>query len=408
MTSQDKTFSQYSASYGFYPQEEMLESRISGCKLKLGIPKERAPFETRVALIPEAVEMLVANGHQVLVEHGAGESATFTDQEYSDAGAQIKYSPKEVYTADIILKVAPPVEEELGMLETRKVVMSSLHWRGRPQQFFSQMMSNKITAFAFEKIQDNNGIYPVIRSMSEIAGNTAVLQAAEYLSSTKHGRGSILGGFSGIAPTSVVIIGAGTVGEYATYTALGMGAEVKVFDNSISRLRRIQGFQNQRIYTSLIQPRRLAAAVRNADVVIGALRPVEGRTPVVVSEEMVQGMMKGAVIIDVSIDHGGVFETSEPTDHHKPVFQKYNVTHYCVPNIPARVPRTASIALSNFFAPILMTISESGGVDEMLKKEPGLRNGVYLYKGILTDKNIAGKFHLTYQNIDLLIAAFQK
>ncbi|MGM0566455.1 MAG: alanine dehydrogenase [Bacteroidota bacterium] len=408
MGSQQGNYAQYSAAHGFYPQEEMLESRVSGCQLKIGVPRERAPYENRVVLIPEAVELLAASGHEVMVEQGAGDAASFSDKEYSEAGASVKYSADEVYAADIILKVAPPVEEELNFLESRKVIISSLHWRIRNKQFYNTLMAKKITAFAFEKIQDHRGIYPVIRSMSEIAGNTAILQAAEYLSSIKHGRGSILGGFSGIEPTSVVIIGAGTVGEYATYVALGMGAQVKVFDTSISRLRRLQELQNQRIHTSVIQPRSLAEAVKNADVVIGALRPVNGRTPVVVSEEMVQQMKNGAVIIDVSIDHGGVCETSEPTSHQKPVFQKYNVTHYCVPNIPAKVPRTASVALSNFFAPILLDISESGGVDEVLKKSTGLRNGVYIYKGIITDRNIAGKFKYNFQDIDLLIAAFQK
>lgn len=400
--------SDYASSYGYFPQEEMLESRISGCRLKLGLPKERAPYERRVVLTPEAVELLVANGHEVFVENGAGEGAFFSDKDFSEAGAQIKYSAKEVYAADIILKVAPPAAEEMELLEPRKVIISSLHWRNHQKDFYTHLMNKKITAFAFEKIQDHRGIFPVIRSMSEIAGNTAILQAAEYLSSTSYGRGSILGGFSGIEPTSVVVLGAGTVGEYATYTALGMGAEVKVFDSSISRLRRIQELQNQRISTSLIQPRSLAKALKQADVVIGAMRPVEGSTPVVISEDVVRQMKKGAVIIDVSIDHGGVSETSEPTTHNKPVYQKYDVTHYCVPNIPSKVPRTASIALSNFFAPILLSIGESGGVDEVLKKNAGLRSGVYLYKGILTDKNIASKFRMSFQDIDLLIAAFHK
>ena len=408
MGSQKNNMPSYTSSYGYFPQEEMLESRVSGCKFKLGIPRERAPYEWRVVLTPEAVEMLVANGHEVLVEHNAGEGAFFSDKDFSDAGAQIKYSAREVYAADIILKVAPPAEEEMELLEPRKVIISSLHWRNHQKEFYSHLMSKKITAFAFEKIQDDRGVYPVIRSMSEIAGNTAILQAAEYLSSTTYGRGSILGGFSGIEPTSVVVLGAGTVGEYATYTALGMGAEVKVFDTSISRLRRLQALQNQRVFTSLIQPRTLSKALKQADVVIGAMRPVNGNTPVVVSEETVQQMKKGAVIIDVSIDHGGVSETSEPTTHHKPVYQKYDVTHYCVPNIPSKVPRTASVALSNFFAPILMAIGESGGVDEVLKSNSGLRNGVYLYKGILTDRNIAGKFTISFQDIDLLIAAFHK
>lgn len=408
MTPKKKNLVQYTSEHGFMPQEEMLEKHQGGSKLTIGIPKDRAKFENRVVLIPESVELLVRNGHNVLVEHNAGLGAFYTDQEYSESGAQICYEPREVYKADIILKVAAPSPEELEYIDGRKVLMSSLHWKDHKSDFYRTLSRKKITAFAFEKIQDKSGVYPVIRSMSEIAGNTSILVAAEYLSSTEYGRGSIFGGFSGIAPTDVVVIGAGTVGEFATRSALGMGAQVKVFDNDIGRLRRIQEMQNQRIYTSIIQPKRLAKALESADVVIGALRPVEGMTPVVVTEEMVQNMKKGAVIIDVSIDHGGCFETSDPTNHKVPVFQKYNVTHYCVPNMPSRAPQTASVSLSNFFAPILLSISENGGVDEVLKKDFGFRKGVYLYKGILTDRNIARRFQLSFQDIDLLIAAFHK
>ncbi|MCF8308897.1 MAG: alanine dehydrogenase [Bacteroidales bacterium] len=408
MTPKSKEMIQYTSEHGFMPQEEMLESQKGGIQLNIGIPKDRANGERRVVLIPESVELLVRNGHRVMVEHNAGLGAFYTDHEYSEAGAEIKYDPREIYKADIILKVAAPNDEELEYIDSRKVLMSSLHWKDHNSVFYRSLLAKKLTAFAFEKIRDKNGVYPVIRSMSEIAGNTSILLAAEYLSSTKYGRGSIFGGFSGIAPTDVVVIGAGTVGEFATRSALGMGAHVKVFDNDVGRLRRIQETQNQRIYTSIIQPKRLAETIKTADVVIGALRPVEGMTPVVVSEEMVQNMKKGAIIIDVSIDHGGCFETSEPTTHERPVFQKYNVTHYCVPNMPSRAPRTASVSLSNFFAPILLSISENGGVDEVLKKDYGFRKGAYLYKGILTDKNIAKRFQLSFQDIDLLIAAFHK
>jgi len=408
MTAQKKEMIQYTSEHGFLPQEEMLERQKGRIQLNIGIPKDRANNEKRVVLVPESVELLVRNGHRVIVEQNAGNGAFYTDQEYSEAGAEIKYDPREVYKADIVLKVAAPNDEELDYLDNRKVLMSSLHWKDHKSDFYRTLLAKKLTAFAFEKIQDKNGVYPVIRSMSEIAGNTSILVASEYLSSTEYGRGSIFGGFSGIAPTDVVVIGAGTVGEFATRSALGMGAQVKVFDNDIGRLRRIQETQNQRIYTSTIQPKRLAEALKTADVAIGALRPVEGMTPVVVSEEMVQNMQKGAVIIDVSIDHGGCFETSEPTSLEAPVFQKYNVTHYCVPNMPSSAPRTASVALSNFFAPILLSISEYGGVDEVLKKDYGFRKGVYLYKGILTDKNIARRFQFSFQDIDLLIAAFHK
>jgi alanine dehydrogenase len=352
--------------------------------------------------------MLVRNGHEILIESKAGENANFTDQQYSDAGAKIVYDVREIFQAEIILKVAALSQEEIEITDTRKIIFSSLHWRKHKSDYYRNLMRKKLTAFYFEGIQDNNGIYHIIRSMSEIAGNTAMMIASDLLSSTQYGQASIPGGFTGVEPTNVVIIGAGTVGEFACRTALGMGAEVKVFDNSVNKLRRLQEIQQHRFYTSVIQPKRLAKALEQADIVIAALRPVNGITPVVATKEMVQNMKKGAVIIDLSIDHGGCFETSEETSHHQPVFTKYGVTHYCVPNMPSKTPRTASIALSNFFAPILQSVSEKGGIDGMLRSHRGLRNGVYLYKGIITDKNIAGKFQFNYQNIDLLIAAFNE
>ncbi|MCE9540167.1 MAG: alanine dehydrogenase, partial [Bacteroidetes bacterium] len=236
------------------------------------------------------------------------------------------------------------------------------------------------------------------------AGSTSILIAAEYLSNVNNGQGSILGGISGISPTEVVIIGAGTVGEFATRAALGLGASVKVFDNSIYRLRRLQSDIGTRIFTSVIQPRVLAKHLKTADVVIGAMRSQQGRTPLVVTSEMVSEMKTGSVIIDVSIDQGGCFETSEVTNHAKPVFRKFGVIHYCVPNIASRVSRTASYALSTIFAPILLNIGEEGGVKNMLRKDEGVRNGIYIYNGKLTNRVLGEMFKLPYKDINLLMS----
>ena len=242
--------------------------------------------------------------------------------------------------------------------------------------------------------------------MGEIAGNTSIQIAGEYLSTEKGGQGLMLGGISGVAPAEVVIIGAGTVGEFATRAALGLGATVKVFDKSIYRLRRLQNLIGQRIWTSVIQPEELKIALRNADVAIGAVRPEHGRTPMVVSEEMVQDMQDGSVIVDVSIDRGGCFETSEVTTHTDPVFRKYGVVHYCVPNIASRVPRTASYALSNIFTPMLLSMGDIGGFEELIKKDLGVRHGVYLYNGALTSEILSEAFRLPYKDLDILLAAF--
>lgn len=387
------------------PQEETLEIGRKKGNLFIGIPKEISFQENRVALVPDAVSLLVNNGHHVIVESAAGKMANFQDHDYSEAGAQIVYNPADVYKADIILKVAPPSPEEIGMMQQKQTLISSLQLTVQPEDFIRQLMSKKITAIAFDWIKDQDGIYTVIRSMGEIAGSTSILIAAEYLSNVNNGQGAILGGISGISPTEVVILGAGTVGEFATRAALGLGASVKVFDNSIYRLRRLQSDIGTRIFTSVIQPRVLAKHLKTADVVIGAIRGEQGRTPCVVSEQMVSEMKTDSVIVDVSIDQGGCFETSEVTNHSRPVFRKHGVIHYCVPNIASRVSRTASFALSTIFTPILLNIGEEGGVENMLRRDMGVRNGVYLYNGTLTNQVLGEMFKLPFQDINLLMAA---
>ena len=392
----------------FLPKEELLVKEKNQFHLTIGVPKDRTDDEDRVAIIPSAVEMLVKKGCTVLVECEAGEKANFSDHDYAECGARIKNDASEVYKADVILKVAPPTMEELSFMKTRQIVFSSLRWKERSVEYYRTLMKKKITALSFEKIEADDGSFPVVSTMSEIAGNASVMIAGEYLRNSKQGMGSLLGGFSGLPPTEVVIIGAGTVGEYAARTALGMGASVKIFDTSIRRLRRLQELVSQRVYTSVINPKELAEAIKKADVAIGAIRPVDGFTPQIVTEEMVSEMKKGAIIIDVSIDHGGCFETSRTTNHKKPIFRKYNVTHYCVPNMPSGVPRTASIALSNILSPILLSAIENGGINNELLENYGLRQGVYMYKGILTNINIAQWFDLSYSDIELLIVAFLK
>jgi len=389
------------------PQEERLEVKRGQKNLVIGVPKESAFYENRIPLDPDAVSLLVHHGHQVLIEADAGKAAHFPDTEYAEMGAEIIYDTRKIYSADIVLKIAPPTLDEIDMMGTKQTIISSIHTSAINEEYFRRLLIKRITALAFEYVQDKAGTFPVIRAMSEIAGNTSMLVAAEYMSNPEYGRGKMLGGFSGISPTEVVILGAGTVGEYATRAALGMGAFVKIFDNSVYKLRRLQNNLNTRVYTSMIQPRVLMNALRSADVVIGAIHSAYGRTPVVVTEEMVQQMKSGAVIIDVSIDQGGCFETSEVTDHRNPVFKKYGVTHYCVPNIASKVPHTASYALSNFLSPILLRFGEEGGVEKVLHTDYGVRQGVYLFNGISTNKFLSDSFHLPFQDINLLMAAFR-
>jgi len=385
------------------PKEEMLEIARKKGNLNIGIPRETSFQEKRVALVPEAVSLLVANGHRVLIETKSGELSNFSDSEYSEAGAEICYDIKEIFKCDIIFKVAPPSEEEVDLMSGNQTLISALQISVQPKEILQKLMQKKITAVAWDYIQDEENVYPVVRSMGEIAGTTSILIAAELLSAFENGKGIMLGGVAGVQPTEVVVIGAGTVGEFAVRAALGLGASVKVFDSSLGKLRRLQNNIGTRIFTSVLQPKVLAKSIRRADVVIGAIRAPLGRTPCIVTEEMVMDMKSGSVIVDVSIDQGGCFETSEVTNHNNPTFIKHEVIHYCVPNIASRVSRTASFALSNIFSPILLEMGNHGGCKELIKNDIGFRTGVYMYKGTLTSEVLGKVFNLKYKNIELLV-----
>ena len=384
------------------PQEEMLEVLKRKGELFIGIPKETSFQEKRVCLTPDAVSALVTNGHKVLVEAGAGNDSKFTDHEYSEAGAEISKDTAKVFSCPMILKVEPPSLEEIKLINPQTILISALQIKTQHKKYFEALASKRITAIAFEFIRDEDGAYPAVRCLSEIAGTASVLIAAELLTNTNKGNGLIFGNITGVPPIEAVILGAGTVGEFAARSAIGLGANVKVFDNSISKLRRIQTNLGMTMYTSTLQPKNLLKALKRCDVVIGAVRG-KNRSPILVTEAMVETMKPGSVIIDVSIDMGGCFETSEVTSHTKPTFVKHNVTHYCVPNIPARYSRTASVSISNIFTPYLLQIAENGGIENALRFDRGLKNGLYFYHGVLTNKSVADWFDLQYSDINLLI-----
>ncbi|MAW20792.1 MAG: alanine dehydrogenase [Flavobacteriales bacterium] len=392
------------SSFGLMPKEEMLEVKPNFKQLEIGIPKESSFQENRVSLTPESVDLLVANGHSIIIEKGAGLASSFTDKEYADRGARIAYSKEEVFKANLILKIEPPTTAELELMQNEQVLISAVQMSTQSSDYFKTLNKKRIAAFGFEFIKDNQDKLPIVRSMSEIAGNTSLLIAGEYLSNINNGKGLMLGGISGLIPTSVVIIGAGTVGEYACRTALGLGASVIVFDNSVSKLRRLQDNISQRISTSWFQPKVLIKALKRADVVISALQVGDGKVPCIVSEDMVMQMKKGAVVIDVSIDQGGSFETSELTTHKKPTFIKHDIVHYCVPNIASRVSRTASIVISNILTPILLNIAEEGGVENTIRKHECLRNGVYAFNGSLTNEMLSRNFNLPFSDLDLIMS----
>ncbi len=391
---------------GLMPQEETLEVGTRQKQLKIGIPSEDHAVESRVPLTPEAVEILTGHGHEVTLESGAGSAANYSDTDYSERGGMIVKSRKEVFSGcDVLLKISPPSLEELAWMKERQTLISSFQASiHREEKYIRELMRKRVTAISFEMIQDEHKCYPAVRSMSAIAGTTSILIAAEYLSNMRGGKGVMLGGITGITPTEVVILGAGTAAEYAVRAAMGLGSEIKVFDNSIHRLRRLQGAVGQMVSTSIYHPKVILKALRSADVVIGAIRGGEDQQSFFITEEMVKKMKKGAVIIDISIDRGGCIETSELRTQVDPVFVKHGVIHYCVPNIPSRVARTASIAISNVFSPVIVGMGLLGGEGKHLRENLGLRHGVYIYKGILTNDTIGRKFGIPSKDIDLLMA----
>ena len=391
---------------GILPQEEMLEIGKKHKKLVIGIPKDNHNLERRVSLTPEAVEVLVNNGHDVLMESNAGEGAKYKDTDYSERGGYIVDNKKQVLNADIILKVAPLEIKEINMLKGDQLIITSLQINSQEKDYIRKLLDKKGTAIAFEHIKNEYNRYPVLESMSAIAGNTAIMIAGEYLSNNNGGKGVMLGGIAGITPTDVVILGAGTAAEYAARAALGLGAMVKVFDDSPHKLENFQKNLGQRIFTSIFHPQVLQKALKSADVLIGAINLLDQGPRYFITEEMIKDMKKGSIVVDISIDQGGCIETSEYRTHLDPVYTKHEVIHYCMANLPSKVARTSSIALSNIISPILVNMGNSGGIKPFLKANLGVRHGVYIYNGILTNEYIGNRFEIPSKDIDLLMAAF--
>jgi alanine dehydrogenase len=394
-----------SSSITYATLEETLDIKPKGADLFIGIPKESSFQENRIALTPEAVAVLVANGHRVVMESKAGEGASYSDTDYSEAGAKITNDKKEIFDCDILVKSAPICEAEIDFVKPNQFIISPIHVTAMKRDILEKMMEKKITALSFENLKDDSGHNPIVRSMSEIAGSAVMLIAGQYLSNANNGKGVLVGGISGIPPTKVIIIGAGIVGEQAARAALAMGASIKIFDNSIYRLKRLQNNIGMRLFTSVIEPKILSKQLKTCDVAVGALAASGGRTPMVVTEEMVSRMRPGSVIVDVSIDHGGCFETSEITSHTAPVFKKFDVIHYCVPNIPSGFARTASQAISNVLMPLMLEMADDGGFENLVWHKLNIRSGIYLFKGSLTNFHLSQRFDLKFTDLNLLIAS---
>ncbi len=387
------------------PQEETLEIQKKGKKMKIGIPSDLDKVEYRVPLTPQAVDLLISYGHEILIEKDAGKSASYSDKEYREAGATVVDKKEETFQCDIILRVAPFSCDEIDMLRGNQVIISSLQTQAHRSESIRKLMKKKVTTLAFEYLENEDGFLPVVHQMSQIAGVTAITTASEYLSKSRNGKGVLFGEVTGVTPAELVIIGTSTAAEYAARAALGLGIFVKVFDTSVYELSKLEEKLGRRIFTSVFYPKVLRKALISADVVIGATA-FNTSPKFKVSEDLVKQMKEGAVIIDLNASQGGCFETSNPTDFNHPVYEKHGVLHYCVPNSPAMVARTASISLSNILIPILLAVGENGGVDNYIKNSQGFRKGVYIYRGILTNPEVGRLFNIPSQDIDLLLAVY--
>jgi alanine dehydrogenase len=380
------------------PKEEKLEVIKKGKQFSIGIPKETSLNERRTCITPDAVQVLVESGHEIIIEAGAGECSFFTDLQYSESGARITNDPKEAFSQDLILKINPPTEEEIDYMRPNTYLVSALQINLRDKAYFLKLAEKKVNAIAFEFIVDEYRQLALVRLVGEIAGTVSILYASELLALSN---GLMLGGITGVRPAEVVIIGAGIVGEFATKAAIGLGASVRVFDNSLSKLRRLHTLVDSRVPTSIIDPKELKKALRRADVVIGAL-PRLNMTPIV-TEDMVMKMKKGSVIIDITIDNGKVIETSELTTMDDPYVIKHGVIHCGLPNLTSRMPRTTTKAISNFFLSYILNYDEEGGFENMLVRKNEMKQSLYMYKGRHTKKIICDRFGLTYHDINLLI-----
>ena len=390
----------------FMPKEEHLEVALKTRKITIGIPSDDKIDEKRVALTPESISLLVQTGNEIIVQTGAGLGANYTDKDYSENGARITDSTSQVYSADVIIKVAPFSEKDTEYLKGNQVLFSCLNVLKLNEETLDKLIRKKVTAIAFEKIRDSSGLMPVIESMSEISGVTSILIASEYLSTFQGGKGVMLGGVTGVTPTEVIILGANTAGESAARAALGLGSQVRVFDTSVNRLRRFQNHLGIKLQTSVFHPQVLKKALKSADVIIGAIELEDLKPWYYITEDMIRSMKKGSVVVDLSIDRGGCIETTECRALKDPVYEKHGVIHFSAWNLPSRVARTASIALSNIFSPLLQNLSDAGGITQLLKYDAGLRNGAYLYNGLLTNETLGQKFGIMSKDLDLLISAF--
>ena len=388
--------------------ELMLKADKHKVSTVIGVPRENQETEKRVPITPEGVSLLVSAGYRVMFQAGAGLTINYSDSYYADSGAEIVETAKEVFQADIILKIMPPTLEEVDMMRPRTSVYSFLYLHNLSRNLLEHMMEKRINALAYELIYDDTGASPFVTSISEIEGASSIALAAELLSNAHGGKGIMLGGIPGITPSEVVIIGAGVAGTMAARAAIAMGASVKVFDNDVIKLRTIRHELGTPVFTSTLQPKVLRNVFRSADVVIGALQYINKIHFYRVSTDLVSEMKEGAIIIDLRMEQGGCFETTMEAclPGHPSIFEKYGVLHFCEMSLSSRVARTASIALSNIFVSVFNAMGDSGGTDHFARFDRGFASGFYIFSGKMVSSYVASHFNLPVSDIGLYLQGF--
>lgn len=392
-----------SGDFQYETQEEMLLISPQKKKLSIGIPKEDFKNERRISFTPNTVQFLTNNGIKVYIEAGAGLSSGYSDLEFSESGGTILDQQVAVFKSDVIVKISPPTIQQISYLEKNQILISSLNLKTLDRTYFELLAGKRITAIALEYINDEFGTLPFVHFMSEIAGRVAVNIASNFLMQ-KHG--TLLGGTGGTKPSEIVIIGAGDVARSTVKFALETGALVKVYDQSISRLKALEEHIPGNVYCSILNDSTLMADLSNADVVIAALSNQDVGAQYVVSEELITNLKKNSIVIDLSIDQGACFETSKVTSFEKPTFVKHGITHYGIPNIPSTVPRTASDVLGNIYLQLFSNFQNYFNINHFLKNDSNFRNGLYFYNGVLVNKHIGELYDLPNQDLDLIIAVF--
>ena len=385
------------------PQEERLELKQIKKEFIIGVPKEHDFNEKRICLTPDSVSYLALNDYEIFIESGAGIGSNFSDLDYSEAGAKIVNTKQEIYKCPIILKIAPLTDFEINLIKPNSILISALELKKQSSAYISKLINKKITCIAFEFIEEDDGYLPVTDQLGDITGQAAVLISSELMSNINtNGKGLFLGNISGVPPTEIVVIGSDKIAESAALTATRLGARVKVFSNSIFKLNKIQKLIGNPIYSSTIQKKQLTKALMRCDVAIGTIKSSTSSESVI-TEDMVIKMKKGSIIIDVSIDTGGTFQTSELTNHDKPTFIKHDVIHYCVPNIPSRYSRTSSLCLSNIITPYLVKSVRFGSFENFIRNNNSFKKGVYLYNGLNTNMIISQILGIKYNDINNII-----